>query len=345
MPSAPTRSWDIPNDFRSADAVETPPDPRASARLREEAKALVEAVRESEAIGSVAAVRHLCVLSDRYERLAEMESARSAAERAIELAGPQPDLRTSTDAQIRLARILVRKGDVEAGAAALTQCLERLQASEDDLACISLVLVGLATVDICRGQSEAALDRLDRAFSLARASRFTEGKGHALTAVGVIHVLSGNLERAHAINERAALLHQRSGDLDSLGKTYNNNGIAYYLDGRNFVQAIPFLHRGLDFTVARSDLLVILNVLNNNICGFEQDHLEPALAWRELAKPLITELPQDTQRLGDQTVRPVGETGTPSGVTFAEHPFITEPVIFAPIPSLPAVGLPELARG
>jgi tetratricopeptide (TPR) repeat protein len=328
-----TFSWDTAKDPTASDAVQSIPTPSRYLQLREEASAAAAAAALAERTDERRLARCLIALSDCHERLADLQQARATASRALAHAEMTGDQQAAADAQLREARLHCRLGDPVAGEEVLEAGLALIEA-DSDIAMSTFLLTSLATVHLSGGQISSALALLDRAFTLARAAGCTSGKGHALTAVGVVYTTQGDFGRAREILARASLLHQRAGDLDALGRTYNNIGVAYHRDEGNFVQAIPFLELGLEFTAVRADLLVVINSLSNNVRAYEDLHGEAAMQFRPHMASLINELPDpEMGRLSDQTLRAIEMVTTPGSAQYSRDPFIAEPVAFAPMPS------------
>jgi hypothetical protein len=147
--------------------------------------------------------------------------------------------------------------------------------------------------------------------------------------VGVAYALRGNSElEAIDLLNRAALLHQRTGDRNSLAKVYNNIGAVLYSKGV-FVDAIPYLELGLDFGAASPDLLTVINSLSNNIRAYELHYQQDAGPLRQALLPLVEYLPElDTPRLGDKTILPIGTVMTAADATYRTGEVLREAVLF-----------------
>jgi tetratricopeptide (TPR) repeat protein len=290
----------------------------------------------SAASGDAAEAKLRRSLSRGHERLADFDIARKVAEQAEALGDAAGDTRAGVDGLLRRARLSCRLGDVRTAEALLDDRLGGTTYVDEES--MSLLLTARATIEVCAGTPESALALLDRSFAAARSSGSTAGKGHALSTVGLVYTLTGEYQTARELLGRAALLHQRTQDLESLGKTYNNIGVAYWLDKGRFASAIPFLERGLDFVAARDDLLLILNSLNNNNSAATQHYDDPPRIFRERFSNLVEQLTEPNMgRLTDQTVIAVGPAPAPRDKSFEEEPLHTAPVLFASVPSaLPA---------
>jgi tetratricopeptide (TPR) repeat protein len=322
-------SWDAPKDPINSEVLEHLPDTRSYARLRTEVSALTAAVAEDEPVQGNQRDRDWISLSDTQERLGRFEaaaaSARSLGERQ---GGSRPEL--TAEASVRLARLHVRRGDWTTARGILCQRLE-IAEHDGDGPSLSRLLTGLAAIEISREELVEALRLLDRAFAVARSSRSTFEKGQALAMAGAVFAIQRDFIRARGILSRAALLHQRCRDLESLGRTYNNIGVTFHMESR-FTEAIPYVELGLSFVSARADLLVVLNCLNNNIRVFEDLELAGAHQYRGPMRALVTELPnRRIGRMTDRTFVPLAYHDverTPA--SFGDEPFISHVVICMP---------------
>jgi tetratricopeptide (TPR) repeat protein len=198
----------------------------------------------------------------------------------------------------------------------------------------AVALVGLASLSLQAEDFELALDYLDRSFALSRELAFTEGKGHALFAVAAVRALQGDRMAAIDLYMRAALLYQRTGDVDSLGKVYNNLGVLRYLDGYHVV-AIPLLELGLDFVSAMADIVVVINALANNILTYESHYFQRASIYRDAVAGLARELPPGLSRAADGTLAFVGSVATTRRPgTYTADLVIPQSTLFLQVPSL-----------
>lgn len=232
-------------------------------------------------------------------------------------------------------------GEKPSATASLEQALGFAEAA-DDTPLTSLALTQVAICAGAVGRRPEALKGLDRAFSIARSDRLTLAKGHALGTVACLEVqaappIKGEGRetppvRALEMLGRAQLLDERTGDVASLGRTYNNFGVLHYLRS-NFVNAIPFFERSLELLGETGDILALLAVLNNSVRAVEQESGARAGALRDKTEELAAVLHDgDLPRFGDLTAwftRPVGRMS--SDATFAGELYIGDPVLLAPV--------------
>jgi hypothetical protein len=332
-PALQTHAWDEPKDFRLPLGIEHVPTPSRYEQLRSEVGKLGADAAAS--VGSPRERSHwLGELAERYERLAEFDCAIAATSEALELLADETGMEDASDyIHLLHARLHCRSGRLDESRETLQSRLNRADADRDGQSA-STILTCLATVDLARSDRSSALDCLNRAFGLARTTGFTSGKGQALSGAGALYVLAGDYDYARRLLHRAALLHQRCGDVNSLGKTYNNIGTAFFGDEGNYVDAIPFLELGLDFTCVDADLIATLNTLSNNATAFlHQYQEEPSDPFRGRIEALVTSLPDPgIDRLADRTVIPRSDVRRQAA--FRDRPVVTDSVLLAPFPTV-----------
>jgi tetratricopeptide (TPR) repeat protein len=273
-------------------------------------------------------------LGESRERLLEFTAALKAFEKASDAAEAAGAGQLVSTARLSAARLHARFGDIASARSVLTQVGAEARRTEN-WETLSFSLVGLASIAVTERDGDGPFELLDEAFRVARAERSASAKGHALACVGVGLLLEDRHERARDMFGRAALLYQRAKDVESLGKTYNNLGVSYYLDRGRFADAIPYLELGLEFLGVEADLGYVMNSLSNNARAFESYYIEPAVMFRKPVPALLGVLENRlVPRLGDATVMPVGPLSTAEGATFFENPIVVEPVLYLALPAM-----------
>jgi tetratricopeptide (TPR) repeat protein len=267
----------------------------------------------------------LAELAEAYEHVGEFENVAYVLDAVarLEYSGIEQDRIAWA---IWRARLRCRNGNASAAGELLeTELAFADRASARDA--VGELLTALALVDLMKGSITSAFGHLDASFAIARETKSVPAKAHALSAVGVAYTLEGDHREAHAILNRASLLHQRSADRNSLSKVYNNIGVMLHVLGAH-TEAIPFVELGLEFGSTSPDLLTMIGSLNNNVRTYEECYQIGAAHLREASAPLMELLPSlDADRFGDLTMLPARERLTPSGATYGSDPYIVEPVL------------------
>lgn len=267
----------------------------------------------------------LAELAEAYEHVGDFESVAYVLEAVMRLDydGSEHDRIAWA---IWRARLRCRSGDASGGAELLENELafaEGINARD----AIGELLTALALVDLMNGAQSSALNRLNASFVIAREIQSVPAKAHALSGVGAAYTLSGDHREAHAILNRASLLHQRTADRNSLSKVYNNIGVMLHNLGAH-TDAIPFVELGLEFGSTSPDLLTMIGSLNNNIRTYEECYQVGAGHFRDAYAPLIDLLPSiDADRFGDLMMLPGRDRLTASGATYRSDPYVVEPVL------------------
>jgi tetratricopeptide (TPR) repeat protein len=342
MAHAPTDySWDLPKET-ATEALADLDGPTLAAQLASErarAQEALEAAAESPDAGVRIAALH--TLMDSAEHAGDLASASSASAEAVAAAQSANDSRLDAVTALLVGTVLLRAGELLDAIANLTLALESAEAANSP-ALVSLVLTQLAIGLGASGDRADALTKLDRAFAIGRAERLTLAKGHALATVACLQILdapppAGDGSEAPDLGMfnmlgRAQLLHERVGDISSLGRTYNNFGILHLIRGR-FVSAIPFFERSLELLGGTNDVFALLAVLNNNIRAVEQYHLARAADLRDKMEELAVALhDQAIPRFADLTAwsaNPI-QAGS-SSATFATDLYIADAMLLLPV--------------
>jgi tetratricopeptide (TPR) repeat protein len=326
-------SWDKVKDLLPRDLLTRLPNSETYVELRDELDRLL-ALRAASEDRDAGTAAELCLdIADVSERLGDFSAAEHAVGVARDTADATAPRRVRIDANLRTARILARGGDLDASWSLLLDLAADCDEA-GELEALCLALVSMSTIDLARGSTDAALDELNRAFEIGRRMDFTAGKGYALTNAGAAYVVNGDFGRARDLLSRAALLSQREGDAEVLGKTYLNIGVSYFQDRGRFVEAIPFLELGLELVARRADLLTTVNALSTTFSAWcHQDPDSPHDVRQQIA-PLLGALPvEDFGRLRDRTVIPLGTPEIAPDATYAREPTLSQPIIFLVMPT------------
>ncbi len=267
----------------------------------------------------------LADLAEAYEHLGRYEDVVYVLDTATRIEYPGSDYDRIAWAIWR-ARIRCRTGDAAEGKSVLEKELayaESIRARD----ATGELLTALALVDLMEGHISSAFTRLDASFSIGREIKSAPAKAHALSAVGIAYTLQEDYREAWSIFNRASLLHQRTGDRNSLSKVYNNIGVMLYTRDAH-TESIPFVELGLEFGGASPDIFTVIGSLNNNIRVYEDCYQIGAGHFREAFVPLLELLPDPSvDRFGDSTMLPARDRLTAGGATYKANPFIREAVL------------------
>ncbi len=331
-------SWQQPKSPTSSEILEVLPSPATFRSLYERIDVLTARLHgEAGVMRSDAPSEQLAELAEAYEHVGEFENVAYVLE-AAERLGYSGSEHDRIAWAVWRARLRCRSGDPLGGGELLESELAFAEGANARDA-VGELLTALALVDLMKGSVSSALDRLDASFAIARETKSVPAKAHALSAVGVAYTLEGDHREAHAILNRASLLHQRSADRNSLSKVYNNIGVMLHVLGAH-TEAIPFLELGLEFGSASPDLLTMIGSLNNNVRTYEECYQVGAAHFRDAFAPLVDLLPSgDADRFGDLTMLAARERLTPPEATYRSDPYVIEPVLLLSMQPTRSLGL------